>query len=325
VEGLEGQEELCFINNNGSWYKKEPNFQYNNYQQKSYPNNQQSGYPPRNSQQGSYQPQQNPSSGSSAPQESSTDTLLKQILESQTRSEKHIGYELKNLHSKIDGSYNELNNKFSHLASTVLECHMEFLGTFGCIWSLKDVKQVIIGRAEHGSEVPQRRHELERPREVARHIHPVGSPERRTEVARISHPSRSDLPKRHPEVARVSMARRHEAKPGATSQSDLPRSLPIQSDPLERHTKVARDLSPRDTKNRPWSDFPERHLQVAPRYFAAENHDFLRTFLQFILDVLHLEKPILSEYLHSQCFDIPQNWFDNLLYYNICLRSFENS
>ncbi|KAG5378496.1 hypothetical protein IGI04_026338 [Brassica rapa subsp. trilocularis] len=120
VEGLEGQEELCFINNNGSWYKKEPNFQYNNYQQKSYPNNQQSGYPPRNNQQGSYQPQQNPSSGSSAPQESSTDTLLKQILESQTRSEKQVGYELKNLHSKIDGSYNELNNKFSHLASTRL-------------------------------------------------------------------------------------------------------------------------------------------------------------------------------------------------------------
>ncbi|KAG5411999.1 hypothetical protein IGI04_008318, partial [Brassica rapa subsp. trilocularis] len=43
IEGLEGQEELCFINNNGSWYKKEPNFQYNNYQQKSYSNNQQSG------------------------------------------------------------------------------------------------------------------------------------------------------------------------------------------------------------------------------------------------------------------------------------------
>ncbi|KAL0672196.1 hypothetical protein Bca4012_000176 [Brassica carinata] len=80
--------------------------------------------------------------------------------------------------------------------------------------------------------------------------------------------------------------------PGATSQSDLPRSLPIQSDPLERHTKVAHDLSPGDTKNRPWSDFPEQHLQVAPRYFAAENHDFPRTFLQFILDVLHLEKPM---------------------------------
>ena len=146
---------------------------------------------------------------------------------------------------------------------------------------------MIIGRAEHGSEVPQRRHELA-PKNPPR----ATCPERRPEVARISHPSRSDLPKRHPEVARVFMERRHEAKPGATSQSDLPRSLPIQSDPLERHTKVARDLSPGDTKNRPWSDFPERHLQVAPRYFAAENHDFLRTFLQFILDVLHLEKPM---------------------------------
>ncbi|KAG5396258.1 hypothetical protein IGI04_018072 [Brassica rapa subsp. trilocularis] len=143
VEGLEGQEELCFINNNGSWYKKEPNFQYNNYQQKSYPNNQQSGYPPRNNQQGSYQPQQNPSSGSSAPQESSTDTLLKQILESQTRSEKQVGYELKNLHSKIGGSYNELNNKFSHLAST-----------------LKRGEKVTIGRTEHGSDLPERHHEV---------------------------------------------------------------------------------------------------------------------------------------------------------------------
>uniref|UniRef100_A0A0D3D2U7 Reverse transcriptase zinc-binding domain-containing protein n=1 Tax=Brassica oleracea var. oleracea TaxID=109376 RepID=A0A0D3D2U7_BRAOL len=120
------EEELCFINNNGSWYKKEPNFQYNNYQQKSYPNNQQSGYPPRNNHQCSYQPQQNPSSGSSAPQESRNDTLLKQILESQTRSEKHVHYELKNLHSKIYGSYNELNNKFSHLASTVKNLENQF-------------------------------------------------------------------------------------------------------------------------------------------------------------------------------------------------------
>ncbi|XP_059290141.1 uncharacterized protein LOC132043695, partial [Lycium ferocissimum] len=126
VEGLEGQEELCFINSNGSWYKKEPNFQYNNYQQKPYSNNQQSGYQPRNNQQSNYQPQQNSSPSSSAPQESSTDALLKQILESQTRSEKHVGYELKNLHSKIDGSYNELNNKFSHLASSVKNLENQF-------------------------------------------------------------------------------------------------------------------------------------------------------------------------------------------------------
>ena len=31
VDGLEGQEGLCFVNANGTWYKKEPNFQYNNY------------------------------------------------------------------------------------------------------------------------------------------------------------------------------------------------------------------------------------------------------------------------------------------------------
>ncbi|KAF2584360.1 hypothetical protein F2Q70_00034710 [Brassica cretica] len=43
-------------------------------------------------------------------------TTLK-ILESQTRSEKHIGYELKNLHTKVDGSYNDLNNKFLQLSS----------------------------------------------------------------------------------------------------------------------------------------------------------------------------------------------------------------
>jgi len=42
VDGLEGQEELCFINANGTWYKKEPNFQYqNNYQQRPLYNNQQ--------------------------------------------------------------------------------------------------------------------------------------------------------------------------------------------------------------------------------------------------------------------------------------------
>ena len=40
-DGLEGQEELCFVNANGTWYKKEPHFQYqNNYQQKPFYNNQ---------------------------------------------------------------------------------------------------------------------------------------------------------------------------------------------------------------------------------------------------------------------------------------------
>lgn len=41
--------------------------------------------------------------------------MFKQLLESQSRSEKNIGDELKNIHTKIDGSYNELNNKFKAL------------------------------------------------------------------------------------------------------------------------------------------------------------------------------------------------------------------
>ncbi|KAL0681040.1 hypothetical protein Bca4012_047887 [Brassica carinata] len=53
--------------------------------------------------------------------------MLKQILESQTRSEKHIGYELKNLHTKVDGSYNDLNNKFSNLASNFKALENQFV------------------------------------------------------------------------------------------------------------------------------------------------------------------------------------------------------
>ncbi|CAN7033768.1 unnamed protein product, partial [Brassica oleracea var. botrytis] len=70
-------------------------------------------------------------------------------------------------------------------------------------------------------------------------------------------PHEAICPERRAEVARVSMARRHEAKPGATSQSDPLRSL--------------------------------------PKARATSRSDM----------------PRLSEYLHSQCFDIPQNWFDN--------------
>ncbi|KAG5415307.1 hypothetical protein IGI04_002874 [Brassica rapa subsp. trilocularis] len=91
------QEELCFINNNGSWYKKEPTF--------------------------------STTTTNSNPIQPTTRVVIRLETTSKaaislsktprlTRSEKHVGYELKNLHTKIDGSYNELNNKFSHLAST---------------------------------------------------------------------------------------------------------------------------------------------------------------------------------------------------------------
>uniref|UniRef100_A0A0D3CEK8 Uncharacterized protein n=1 Tax=Brassica oleracea var. oleracea TaxID=109376 RepID=A0A0D3CEK8_BRAOL len=105
----------------------------------------------------------------------------------------------------------------------VLECHMEFLGTFGCIWSSKEVKYVIIGRAEQGSEVLQRRHEV-----APKHLseRPSWSDPVKSLAIFIPLEAQSDLPERRPEVARVSMARRHEAKPGATSQSNPLRSLP---------------------------------------------------------------------------------------------------
>ncbi|KAF2615609.1 hypothetical protein F2Q70_00010898 [Brassica cretica] len=102
VDGLESQEELCFVNANETCYKKEPKFQYhNNYQQKPFYNNQQGGYQSTQGQVGS---------STSAPQESSTNTMLKQILESQNNTAKSIRDQLKILHTKIDENYNDLNN-----------------------------------------------------------------------------------------------------------------------------------------------------------------------------------------------------------------------
>ncbi|XP_056859558.1 uncharacterized protein LOC130508222 [Raphanus sativus] len=133
VDGLEGQEELCFINNNGTWYRKEPNFQYNNYQPRSYQNNQQGGYQPKQTtQQGNYQQRQNAppgfgntsqstqaqgsSSQSKAP-DSNMESMFKQIMEAQSRVAKDIGHEFKTVHSKIDSTYTELNNKIRALES----------------------------------------------------------------------------------------------------------------------------------------------------------------------------------------------------------------
>ncbi|KAG5414611.1 hypothetical protein IGI04_002178 [Brassica rapa subsp. trilocularis] len=250
------KEELCFINNNGSWYKKEPNFQYNNYQQKSYSNNQQSGYQPRNNQQGSYQPQQNPPPGfnnkgnhssqqhsnpsTSTPQVSSTDALLKQILESQTRSEKHVGYELKNLHSKIDGSYNELNN------NEVSQRHLKVAPAGS------EVSRVTL----HGHSRFRRRIKKKSPQsevsERGRRVAPAGSdimgatPRSRSRFRRngAQKMTRSDVLERHLEVApaqsEVSRATlqgrsrfcRNTTRgndSGATSPSDTLTSLPNRS------------------------------------------------------------------------------------------------
>lgn len=146
ADGVECQEDMYYVNAQGTWYKKEHDYQnQNNYQQQPFYNNQQkpfNNYQPKpfynnqpkpfyNNNQGGYQPKHNfppgfspkPSqpaqdqAGSSTqpPQESSTEAMLKQLLEGQARSEKQLGYELKNLHNKIDGNYHDLNNKFKAL------------------------------------------------------------------------------------------------------------------------------------------------------------------------------------------------------------------
>ncbi|XP_018454079.1 uncharacterized protein LOC108825264 [Raphanus sativus] len=121
VDGLEGQEELCFVNANGTWYKKEPNFQYNNYQQRPYSNNQQGGYQAKQNYsqgyniKGNQSTQAQGSSSQTQSQDTNVESMFKQLLEAQSKSEKNMGYELRNIHTKIDGSYNELNNKFKAL------------------------------------------------------------------------------------------------------------------------------------------------------------------------------------------------------------------
>ncbi|WZZ63540.1 hypothetical protein YC2023_074910 [Brassica napus] len=75
---------------------------------------------------------------------------------------------------------------------------MEFLETFGYIWSSREVIRVIFGRALLGA---------------------TSRSDYMKSLAR--HPSQSDLPERRSKVARVSMARRHPTKPRAMSSESL--------------------------------------------------------------------------------------------------------
>ncbi|WZZ50112.1 hypothetical protein YC2023_050219 [Brassica napus] len=85
----------------------------------------------------------------------------------------------------------------------VLEYRMEFLETFGCNWSPKEVLKVIIGRAPYRSDQPG------------------ATPSSRSDL-----PIRATLPERQGRVARVLITRRCENESGATSRSETARSLP---------------------------------------------------------------------------------------------------
>nr|VDD55465.1 unnamed protein product [Brassica oleracea] len=77
---------------------------------------------------------------------------------------------------------------------------MEFLETFGCNWSSKEVFKVIIGRAPYRSDQSG------------------ATPSSRSDL-----PIRATLPERQGRVARVLITRRRENESGATSRSDTAR------------------------------------------------------------------------------------------------------
>ncbi|XP_056850815.1 uncharacterized protein LOC108824739 [Raphanus sativus] len=110
IDGLEGQEELCFINSNGTWYKKEPNFQYNKYQPRQ-------NTPPSFGNNNNQSTQAQGNSSQATTPDSSMESMFKQIMDAQSRLAKDIGHEFQTVHSKIDTSYTKLNNKFLLLAS----------------------------------------------------------------------------------------------------------------------------------------------------------------------------------------------------------------
>ncbi|KAF3569124.1 hypothetical protein DY000_02016556 [Brassica cretica] len=147
----------------------------------------------------------------------------------------------------------------------VLEYHMESLETFGCIWSSKEVIRVIFERA-----LP-------------------GATSRSDYMKSLCTTSRSDFPRATARSRSRFHVRRHtDLTPGATSQSDVPKSLPMfratcwsdtprslassrpetpKSSILERPTKVAPSQSdqPRATisSRSSQSDQPGRPAQVA--------------------------------------------------------------
>ncbi|KAG5393573.1 hypothetical protein IGI04_023536 [Brassica rapa subsp. trilocularis] len=259
VEGLEGQEELCFINNNGSWYKKEPNFQYNNYQQKSYPNNQQSA------QKGVFRVVIGRARYGATSPERHHQVALTSLLERPYQSDREKSLAVSSLgdaRTSPERPPGATPRSRSHLTPL----------------SERPPKATPRGRSRLYGETTRSEawSDLsERPTKVAPNPErPVG----------VTHQSWSDTPKSlatsRPETPKIG--------PGATSRSDTCKSLRVRKSCASSTTMVA------GTKRSPTFSTTTTNRNPIPT-------------------------------TNRVCFDIPQNWFDNFLYYNICLRSLENS
>ncbi|KAG5382908.1 hypothetical protein IGI04_034378 [Brassica rapa subsp. trilocularis] len=254
-------------------------------------------------------------------------------------------------------------NKSPSLASSdsedeideVFEYHMEFLETFGCIWSSKEVIRVVFGRALPGatsrSDLPERRAEV--------------APEAWSDLTRATGRSRSPFWFSETRNRSRSDPARSLPKPGATCRSDEPRSLRVS---ISLELMISQGPFGHFTMHKNHQKPLESHLFESIDQFIIENSVFLSIFPVFLyminlksnmglrgimeisdskLDhprsnpyIHEFSFPIvkkfknpskslialrLSDYLHFRCFDISQNWFDNHLYYSICLRSLENS
>ncbi|KAG5393661.1 hypothetical protein IGI04_023624 [Brassica rapa subsp. trilocularis] len=224
----------------------------------------------------------------------------------------------------------ELKLHFAYMSPyQVLEYHMEFLETFGCIWSSKEV--------------------FKRPNrsDVVKSL-------RATSLERLL------------EVARSFVSRRHEIALGATSRSDPARSLPKPG--ATCRSKEPRSLRVLFLLELMISQGPFGHFIVHKNHQKPLESHLFESIDQFIIEILcsylfsvflyminlksnmglrgimdisdsKLDHPRSNPYIHEFSFPIvkkisfsyffyaliSQNWFDNHLYYNICLRSLENS
>ncbi|KAG5398101.1 hypothetical protein IGI04_019915 [Brassica rapa subsp. trilocularis] len=256
----------------------------------------------------------------------------------------------------------ELMLHFAYMSPyQVLEYHMEFLEHLDAFGAQKGVFKVIIGRARHGSDqsgaTPPSRSDplLERPYQSDREKSLAFHHRRReNEPGATSGATQQVAPRATGKVARVFITRRRENEPGATSRSDTARSLP-------KPGATCRSDGPRSLRvlfllELMISQGPFGHFIMHPpgggsSLFLKNHQKPLESDLFESIDHSKLDHPRsnpyihefsfpivkkfknpskslvalrLSDYLHSRCFDIFQNWFDNHLYYNICLRSLEN-
>jgi len=187
---------------------------------------------------------------------------------------------------------------------------MEFLETFGCIWSSKEVIRVIFGRALPGatsrsdymkSLCPTSRSDF--PRATARsrsrfHVRrhtdlTLERPPRATCRSR-SRCSERPVGATHQGRSRP-LVRRHQNRASWSDPSERPTKVaPSQSDQPERPAQVARILTGRDTKKRVGSDLLGATMLGRSACLIGRFLCYFRGLLVICFIVFRLPKPKLS-------------------------------